>query len=100
MDSYPIAGGVAAQDKIGDAMKRSAPDASDIAAARQHLDAAQHLARRAIGKSREHDARGRNALLDQVGDAVGNRARLAGACARDDERRARIGCGDRELFFV
>src|ERR1044071_5190704 len=81
-------------------MKRSAPHPFDISAARQQFDTAQHLARRAVGKRGEHDARRGNALFNEIGDAVGNRARLARACARDNERRARIGCGDRELFLV
>jgi hypothetical protein len=69
-------------------------------AARQLFDAPQHLARRAVRERGEEDARGRDALLDEVGDAIRDGARLARTRARDDERRARRGGRHGELLLV
>ena len=57
-------------------------------AAEQRLDAVAQLARRLVGEGDGHDAAGRHALLaDQVGDAVGDDARLAAAGPGEDQQR-------------
>ena len=88
------------QDEIRDAVKRPAPDAMHILRAGQRLDAPQHLARRAVGKCREHNSLRRNAVLDQIRDAIGDRPRLARARTGDDKRGLRLGRDDAKLLFV
>ena len=44
--------------------------------------------RGAAGEGEQEDALGRDAALDEMGDAVDERARLPGAGAGDDEERA------------
>src|SRR5207248_2721765 len=48
----------------------------------------------------EEDAFGRNARLDQVGDASGKRLRLTGAGSGDDEQRAVAMGRSRQLLRV
>ena len=50
--------------------------------------ASHHFAGGLVGEREQQDAVGRNALFEQVGHAIGERARLARARAGDDERRA------------
>src|SRR5215207_3802856 len=66
----------------------------------EKFDAAQHLARSAVREGRKHHARGRDAVLYEVCDAVGYGARLPRPRARDDERRARGRCRHGELLLV
>ena len=51
-------------------------------------DAPHHFAGGLVGERQQQDAVGGDALFQQVGDAVGERARLARTGAGDDERRA------------
>jgi hypothetical protein len=88
------------QNQIGDAVKRSAPDFMDVLRAGQIFDAPQHFARGAIGKSREQNSLRRNALFDQISDAVSYRARFARSRARDDERGFRFRRDDAKLLGV
>ena len=56
--------------------------------AEQIGDAPHHFAGGLVGEREQQDAVGGNALFEQIGDAVGERARLARTGAGDDERRA------------
>ena len=79
---------VPAQHPIADRMKRAAPEPAGID--RQKVgDAVEHLARGFVGEGEQQDVARIDAVLEQVGDAIGERARLAGAGAGDDEQRAR-----------
>ncbi len=82
----PEARGEAAQDARAGAVERPALDAL-TASVEEHRGARQHLAGGAAREGEQHDALGRDAALDEEGDAVDERPRLAGARARDDERR-------------
>ena len=53
----------------------------------QLLDALAHLRGSLIGEGDGHDRPGRYAVIDEVRHAVGQRARLAGACARKHQKR-------------
>ena len=76
------------QQAIGDGVERAAPDLAGARWLDQAVGAREHLARGAAGKRQQQDAFGRHALLDQVGDATGERPGLAGAGAGDDQHRA------------
>ena len=53
------------------------------------LKALLHLVRRLVGEGHRHDRRRRHVLhLDEICDAVRYHARLAGARARENEKRA------------
>ena len=64
------------------------------------LGAREHLVRGAAREREEQNPLGRNAALDQVGDAIDERARLAGSGAGDDEQRPFFVRGGRPLFGV
>ena len=72
----------------------SRPRPCRCSGAHQAAGARQHLARGAARERQQQDAFGRHALLDQVGDAAGERPRLAGAGAGDDQHRP-VAAGDR-----
>ena len=79
--------GVLAQDARKDRVERTH---ADIAAAviGDHLcDALAHLLGGLVGEGERQDVEGRHALLDHIGDARGQHARLARTGAGDDERR-------------
>ena len=64
----------------------------DVGAERAAADpagAAGHLLGRAAGEGEQEHAPGIGAAQHEVGDAVGERAGLAGAGARDDQERRR-----------
>ena len=82
--------GVAAQDAMADRVKRAAPKPGSVAAD-QVLHALHHLAGCLVGESQQQDAIDRDSLLEQVRHAVGQRARLARARAREHQRRPRRG---------
>ena len=89
---------VAAQDLGADGVEgaqRHAARAEVVGAAgQQRLDAGAHLAGGLIGEGDGEDAPGRHAgLADEVGDAVGDDARLARPRPGQDEQRAG-GAGD------
>ena len=77
--------GVAAQQAVGDGVEGAAPEAVGGGAG-ELLDALEHLAGGLVGEGQQQDAPGGDALIQQPGDAVGQRARLAAAGAGDDER--------------
>ena len=84
--------GVLAEDQVGERMERPA---RDLFAARieQHGGAAEHLLGRAAREGEQQDRFRLHAQLDEIGNAVGDRAGLAGARARDDEVRTVHGGG-------
>ena len=77
---------VLAQEAGAHVVERAAPHA--VHAGHERLGAREHLARGAVRERQQEDARGRHALLDEVGDAVDERAGLARARRREDEHRA------------
>ena len=90
---------VPAQKPVADGMKRAAPKRAQFAAD-QLGDAPHHLARGFVRERQQQNPVGRDALFEQIGDAIRERARLARARAGDDERRAgRRGDGG-ELLLV
>src|SRR5208282_2697378 len=76
-----------AQDLVGERMEGTARDLT-AAVADQLLDPPQHLLRRAPGKGQQEYRAGRDSALDQPGDPIDERARLAGAGAGDHQQRA------------
>ena len=93
-------------------MERAARDLA-AAIADQLLDPPQHLLRRAPREGQQQDRTGRHAALDQPRDPIDQRARLAGAGARDHQQRAfamghggellriqHLGVADTESAFV
>ena len=79
--------GVLAQNPRADGVKRAAPERRQLPA-QQIGDAAHHFAGGLVGEREQQNSFRRDALFQQVGDAISERARLAGAGAGDDERRA------------
>ena len=76
-----------AQQARGHGMERPRRRAVQVGAD-ERLDAARHLARGAVRERQEEDGGRVDTVLDEARDAVHERARLARAGARDDERRA------------
>ena len=97
---------VDAEQAGGDGVEGAAPDALGgaaglVAARREHrLDPAQHLGGGAAREREQQDAPRVRAALDEVGDAVHERRRLAGAGAGDDEQRPVAVLGGGELLGV
>ena len=84
----PERAAVASKHAIADGVKRPAPESAGVE--RQEVgDAVEHLPRGFVGESEEEDVSRVDAVLEQVGDAVGEGARLARAGAGDDEKRTR-----------
>ena len=79
--------GVRAQNPRADGMERAAPERRQFLP-QQIRDAPHHFAGGLVGERQQQDAVGGNALFEQIGDAIGERAGLARAGAGDDERRA------------
>ena len=77
-----------AQDAIADGVKRAAPQAREIRPGRSR-HAVEHLARGLVRESEQQDVLRQDAVFEQVGDAIGERARLAAARAGDHQRRPR-----------
>ncbi len=66
----------------------------------QLVDAIPHLARGLVGEGHGEDVLGPDALfLDQVGNSMGQHARLAGAGSGDDKHRP-FGCHNRALLVL
>ena len=93
------AGRVAAQQAVADMVEGAAPDLSHPVAGGM-AGALEHLARGAVGEGQQQDRRGRQAALDEVGHAVDERLRLAGAGGRQHQQRAVARRGRRQLFRV
>ena len=79
--------GVLAQNPRADGMERAAPERRQLPA-QQIGDAPHHFAGGLVGEREQQNSVRRDALFQQIGDAIGERARLAGAGAGNDERRA------------
>ena len=92
-------GRVLAQDAVADGMKRAAPERGQLLP-QQIRHAPHHFPGGLVGERQQQDAVRRNALLQQVGHAVGERARLARARAGDDQRRPRRRGDGGELLLV
>ena len=75
-----------AQDPVADVMERPAPDRGDVRR-QQVLHAPQHFLGGLVGERQQQDPARRHAVFDQPRHAVGQRARLAAARARDDQHR-------------
>jgi hypothetical protein len=60
----------------------------------------QHFLRGFVGEGEQKNFAGTNALGQQVGDAVGEGARFAGAGPRENEQRTRFGRNGGELLVV
>ena len=77
-----------AQHPVADGMKRPAPESARVH--RQEIgDPIEHLARGFVGEGEEQDVARIDAILEQVGDAISQGARLAAARAGDDQQRTR-----------
>ncbi len=98
--------GVDAEQAGGGGVEGAAPDAvggaaGTVAARREHrLHPAQHLGGGAAREGEQQDAARVGAALDEVGDAMHERGRLAGAGAGDDEQRAVAVLRGGELLWV
>ena len=90
---------VAAQEARADRVERPRPDGRD-GVADEGLGPLAHLARGAVREGQQEDAVRRDAALDQVGDAVDERAGLAGAGRREHEQRPVAGRRRRALFGI
>ena len=78
--------GVRAQNPGADGMERPAPERRPVPAPANPRRGASFPGG-LVGERQQQDAVRRDALFQQIGDAVGERARLARAGAGDDERR-------------
>ena len=88
----------AAQELVADRMEGSAPDARH--AGHDALGALEHFVRGAVREREEENPLRRHALLNQIGHAVHERARLARAGGREHENRPVAGRRRRALFWV
>ncbi len=91
--------GVLAQDAVADGMKRAAPERGQLLP-EQIRHPPHHFLGRLVGEREQQNALGRDALLQQVGDPIGERAGFARPGAGNDQRRARRGGDGRVLLRV
>ena len=85
--------GLAAQQPRADGVERAEHHSLSRFLAEQGLDAVFHFPRGLVGERHRQDLVGTDSLgRDQVSDALGQDARLAGARSREDEDRSRPGC--------
>ena len=89
---------VDAQDLVPDVVKGAAPEPVGFDAG-QVLHPVEHLPGGLVGEGEEEDLVRPDALAEQMGDAVGEGARLAGTGASQHEQRPRRG-GDRGVLFI
>ena len=75
---------MAAEDAVADRVERTAPEAGG-AAGEEVVDALEHFARGFISECEEKDVVGRDGVFEEIGDAVGEGAGFAAACAGEDE---------------
>src|SRR5205823_5023922 len=73
---------------------------SGAGGAHEPFGAREHLARGATGEREKEDSLGRDAALDEIGDAMDQGARLSGARAGDDEQRRVAECDGARLIRV
>ena len=90
---------VPSQHPVADRVERSSPEPRRVAAD-QLLHAVHHLAGGLVRERQQQDAVHRDALLEQVGHAVGQRARLARASPGQHQRRPRRCGNSRHLLGV
>ena len=91
--------GVPSQHPVADRVKRAAPKPRRVAAD-QVLHTVHHLAGGLVGERQQQDAVDRDALLEQVCHAIGQRARLARARPGQHQRRSRRRGNGGELLGV
>src|SRR2546430_2731693 len=84
---------------MADAVKRAAPETSGLDPG-ELLHAVQHLLRGFVSECEQKNFAGAHTLREQVGDAVRERARFAGAGASEDEQRTRLGGDGGELLVI
>ena len=89
---------VHAKGAMADAVKRAAPETSRLEAG-ELVNAVEHFLGGLVGEGEQEDFTGADALREEVGDAVGEGAGLAGTGAGEDEERAGLG-GDGVILFV
>lgn len=88
-----------AEDFVADGMEGAAPKA--LGAVGQEVgNALQHFARGLVGEGQQENVGRLDPVFEQVGDAIGQRARLAAARAGDDEHRPRAGSDGLTLLRV
>ena len=88
-----------AQHPIPDRVKGSAPESARVH--RQKIrHAIEHLPRGFVRESEQQDIARIDAVLEQIGDAIGQRARLAAARAGDHQQRPRRRRHRRELLLI
>ena len=84
---------------VAERVERAAPEPGRLDAG-EVLHAVQHFLGGLVGEGEEEDLAGLHALGEQVGDAVGEGAGLAGAGAGEDEQRSGGGGDGVELLVV
>ena len=88
-----------AQHSISDRVKRAAPEPAGIH--RQKIrDAIEHLPRGLVRESEQQDIARVDPVLEQISDAISQRARLPAARAGDDQQRTRRRGHRRELLLI
>ena len=87
------------QQPRADGVKCSAPERLQFAA-EQVSNAVHHFACGFVGEGQEENTIRRDAVFEQPGDAIGERASFAGARSRDDERRTGRGGDGGVLLLV
>ena len=80
-------------------MEGAAPEAAWLDAG-QLVDAVEHFLGGFVGEREQQDVAGLDAFGEQVGDAVGEGARFAGACTGEHEQRPRLGRDGGVLLVV
>ena len=91
--------GVRAQHAAADGVEGATPQPERLLAD-EVGNAPHHFRGRLVGKGEQEDLVRRNALFEQVGDAIGERAGLAGAGTGDDQGRAGQSGDRRELLRI
>ena len=90
---------VTAENAVSDRVKRAAPQAGDVVW-NEAGDAVEHFARGLVGEREQQDVLRFDAVFEQIGDAINERAGLAAARSGDHERGSRRGGDGLELLPV
>ena len=88
-----------AQDPVSHRVKRPAPKSTRIDG-QQIRDAIEHLPGGFVGEGEQQNISRIDSVLEQVRHAIGERARLPRARARDDKQRAGRRSHSRELLLI
>ena len=91
--------GDAAEHAVADGGEGAAPEAGG-AVGEEGVHAFEHFAGGFVGEGEEEDVGGGDAVFEEVGDAVGEGAGFAAACACDDEGGTGRGLHGGELLGV